>query len=274
MRWGRKRPGIQLYNPLAGRKLRHLFRRGGLRFIGNQSGHDMTTNQFMFAAFAGALAGLLHVFSGPDHLAAVAPLSLEHGPRSWRIGLGWGVGHSAGVIVLGLVLLLLKEFLPLEGISSWAERLVGVVLIGIGIWGLRKAFANKVHLHAHQHGGEQHAHFHVHGTKTAHSPARSSAHQHSHAVMGVGMLHGLAGGSHLMNMVVALAFPTRVQTLTYIGTYVLGTVTAMSFFSLLVGWIAARWAVGSQMAYRNLMVACSVVALLLGGYWLLAPVGP
>ena len=31
----------------------------------------------MFAFFAGLAAGLLHVFSGPDHLAAVAPLALS-----------------------------------------------------------------------------------------------------------------------------------------------------------------------------------------------------
>ena len=30
-----------------------------------------------FAFFAGLAAGLLHVFSGPDHLAAVAPLAAD-----------------------------------------------------------------------------------------------------------------------------------------------------------------------------------------------------
>ena len=227
----------------------------------------------LLAALAGAIAGLLHVFSGPDHLAAVAPLSIEHGRKSWNVGLRWGVGHSVGVMLLGLLLLLLKEVLPLEWISSWAERLVGVVLIGIGLWGLRKAFANKVHVHAHQHDGHDHAHLHVHDTRTAHAPALRSAHRHSHAVLGVGLLHGLAGGSHLVSMVFALTFPTRQQTAAFVVAYALGTLVAMSSFSTLVGWIALRCSGGGRVAYRNLMFVCSSAALLLGGYWLLAPVG-
>lgn len=226
----------------------------------------------MFAALAGAVAGLLHVFSGPDHLAAVAPLSVEHGRNSWSVGLRWGLGHSVGVILLGILLLLVREMLPLDGISSWAERLVGVVLIGIGIWGLRKAFVNKVHLHAHEHDGRDHVHVHVHGRQTAHNPVRASAHRHSHAVIGVGMLHGLAGGSHLVNMLVALTFPTRMQTAAFVVAYALGTMVAMSSFSSLMGWIAARCAGGGNLAYRNLMVVCSGVALALGSYWLVGPI--
>ena len=59
----------------------------------------------MFAFIAGLAAGLLHVFSGPDHLAAVAPLVADTERGRWRTGLQWGVGHTVGVLLIALLLL-------------------------------------------------------------------------------------------------------------------------------------------------------------------------
>jgi hypothetical protein len=36
------------------------------------------------AALAGTLAGFVHVLSGPDHLAALAPLASDGDRRPWR----------------------------------------------------------------------------------------------------------------------------------------------------------------------------------------------
>ena len=55
----------------------------------------------MFAIFAGLAAGLLHVFSGPDHLAAIAPLALSEKPlgiertSSRRVANRIAMGHRA-----------------------------------------------------------------------------------------------------------------------------------------------------------------------------------
>ena len=53
---------------------------------------------------AGLAAGALHVWSGPDHLAAVAPLAVRGRRRSWAVGMRWGIGHSAGVAAVALFL--------------------------------------------------------------------------------------------------------------------------------------------------------------------------
>ena len=63
----------------------------------------------MFAVVAGLAAGLLHVFSGPDHLAAIAPLAADGDRGQWRAGLQWGIGHTTGVLLIGLLLLLFSE---------------------------------------------------------------------------------------------------------------------------------------------------------------------
>ena len=80
----------------------------------------------MFAALAGLATGLVHVLSGPDHLAAVAPLSADADRSQWRAGLQWGLGHTAGVMVIGLLLISVRQALPIEAISAYSERIVGV----------------------------------------------------------------------------------------------------------------------------------------------------
>ena len=90
----------------------------------------------MFAFLRRPCAGLLHVFSGPDHLAAVAPLAADRRRRNqWRTGLQWGVGHTAGVVLIAPAAAVVREQLPLDAISAYSERIVGVALI-VGVWGL------------------------------------------------------------------------------------------------------------------------------------------
>src|SRR6185436_14516327 len=103
----------------------------------------------MFAFLAGLAAGLLHVFSGPDHLAAVAPLAAD-ARNHWRAGLQWGVGHTAGVLLIAALLLMIREQLPLDAISAYSERIVGIALIAVGAWGIWKArtrASSKPHTH-------------------------------------------------------------------------------------------------------------------------------
>ncbi|HON08433.1 MAG TPA: nickel transporter, partial [Verrucomicrobiota bacterium] len=157
-------------------------------------------------SLSGLVAGTIHVVSGPDHLAAVAPLAAEGKIGSWRIGFRWGLGHSSGVLLVGLAAILLREVLPMDLISGWAERLVGIVLIGIGIWGLKKTFSAHIHTHQHEHNGETHTHIHFHQKKKEHNK-----HSHIHTAFAIGTLHGLAGSSHFLGVLPALAFPTRAE---------------------------------------------------------------
>ena len=217
----------------------------------------------LIAPVAGLVAGLIHVWSGPDHLAAMAPL-VAGGRRGWSPGARWGLGHSAGVAVVGLTSLWLRDLLPLQMLSSWGERVVGLTLVAIGIWALRKAF--KVHAHEHEHDGTRHLHIHVHHQHAPHG--RSGAHQHSHAAFGIGVLHGVAGSSHFLGVLPILAFPTVLQAASYLAAFAAGTILSMATFSSVVGLVAARWTNGNTNAYRRLMGLCAASAMILGCFWL------
>ena len=221
----------------------------------------------IFAALSGLLAGLLHVVSGPDHLAAVAPVAVRGHRRAWLVGARWGMGHSAGVALVGLVALALREVLPLERFSSVSERLVGVLLIGIGIWTVRRALRVEVHAHAHEHDGSRHEHVHFHSPDHVH-PETERAHVHTHAAFGIGTLHGFAGASHFLGVLPALAFSTKAESVLYLLAFALGTVAAMAVFSSVLGWVAFALGAHRARAYRGLMGACAAAAFGVGGWWL------
>jgi ABC-type nickel/cobalt efflux system permease component RcnA len=222
----------------------------------------------VIAALTGLLAGFIHVFSGPDHLTAIAPLALRRGKRAWMPGVRWGIGHSAGRAVVGLLSLWLRSRLPVDLLSSWGDRIVGVMLFGIGLWALRHALRGNVHAHEHEHEpqGEPHVHLHVH--EHGHEPKKKTPHQHTHAAFAIGALHGLAGSSHVLGILPMLALPTAAQAVTYLAAFAVGTIAAMAGFSYGFGWLAVRYAKQSILIYRGIMATCSAAAMTVGGLWL------
>ncbi len=89
-----------------------------------QRGASELRSARMTLALAGLAAGMVHVLSGPDHLAAIAPYAVTDKARSWRTGVRWGLGHSAGVLGVGLLVLVARHALPVEALSaqaSWAS---------------------------------------------------------------------------------------------------------------------------------------------------------
>ena len=115
-----------------------------------------------FPFLAGFLAAVLHVISGPDHLAAITPLAIEARKKVWRIGLFWGIGHLSGMIFIGILFFLFRELIPVEAISEHSELLVGFVLLAVGAWAIFRIFQKgRDHKHPHVHGGEE-PYIHVH----------------------------------------------------------------------------------------------------------------
>jgi sulfite exporter TauE/SafE len=179
-----------------------------------------------------------------------------------------GGGHTSGVLVVGVLSLLLRDLINVEAVSSWSERLVGVVLIGIGLWGFRTALRKRVHLHEHAHEGQPHAHVHVHDGRSAHRPAERKPHLHTHTAFAVGTLHGLAGSSHFLGVLPALTFPSRLEACSYLGAFGVGTIFAMIAFAFSIGMISHGRPGGGVRGYQALMYGCSLAAVGIGVYWL------
>jgi hypothetical protein len=183
-------------------------------------------------------------------LAAIAPYAVTDKTRSWKTGVRWGLGHSTGVFGVGLLVLLARHALPVDALSAHSELAVGLVLISIGVWGICGAFRG------HDHTGPR-SHHHEH-------------HGHCRAAMAVGTLHGLAGSSHLLGIMPALALPSDAAAVAYLLCFGAGSVAAMGGFASVIGWIACRPGASGAGAQRALLGLCSAAAVLVGGFWLLS----
>lgn len=216
----------------------------------------------MLILVTGLLAGFFHVLSGPDHLAAVAPIAVADRGRSWLAGWTWGMGHAAGVVVIALLAVLLRGVLPpIDAISAWSERLVGAALIAIGIWALRRS--TRIRPSTHVHGTRAHNHLHVQA-----GPGWMRRLGHAHASFCLGVLHGIAGSSHFFGVLPALALPTPGGSLLYIGAFGAGTVGAMTAFAAAVGFGTLRVKNGAP-AHRVMMAMAATLAIVVGGVWLI-----
>jgi ABC-type nickel/cobalt efflux system permease component RcnA len=222
-----------------------------------------------------------------DHIAAVSTLVTDTrgAHRGALVGAFWGLGHLVTLFLAGATLILLH--IRMSPRLEWSlEFLVALVLIGLGIRTLRRAFRGRYHFHEHQHGGRVHAHIHFHAPEKApaehgeHAPVSehhgvpkpgTRAQGHGLGPMFVGMAHGLAGTAGLMLLILA-TIPSRLFGVVYLLVFGSGALVGMAGFGALLGaplgrvaerlgWLrAARFAAGAAscglgcfLAYRALL---------------------
>jgi ABC-type nickel/cobalt efflux system permease component RcnA len=229
----------------------------------------------MIYLLTGILASALHVITGPDHLAAVTPLAIENKNKAWHVGIFWGLGHIAGMLLIGVLFILFKEYIPIESISGYSEQIVGFVLIFIGLWAFYKVFsktktqhvhphlheepAPHIHIHAHEHG-EQHSHTHKHQ-----KPVR----QNNLAAFLVGTLHGFAGISHLVLILPTLAFPRTIDSVVYLTGFAIGTITAMVMYAVILGYLSKKVVMNHKhKMYQAIRIIGGSFAILIGIFWI------
>ena len=215
----------------------------------------------MLTVITGALAGFVHVLSGPDHLAAVTPMAVAGRERGWVSGWTWGFGHASGVVLVAILAVLLRDVLPpINLISAWSERIVGAALIAVGLWALRRGTQMRPATHAH--GVVSHRHMQI-----ASGPGWLRRRGHPHASFCLGVLHGIAGSSHFFGVLPALALPSLSASLIYIGAFGVGTVAAMTGFAAAVGTAAVRLPNGA-LPQRGMMMTAAALAITVGTVWL------
>jgi len=97
----------------------------------------------------GAALGVVHVLTGPDHLSAIATLSASVGSMTdaFVLGVRWGIGHSTGLVLVGIVLILISHDedrvqVP-AGLTVFFESLVGVFMIVLGAYGMHRAWEKR-----------------------------------------------------------------------------------------------------------------------------------
>jgi ABC-type nickel/cobalt efflux system permease component RcnA len=230
----------------------------------------------MYQFLTGILMSSVHVVTGPDHLAAVTPLAIENRKQAWHIGFFWGLGHVLGMLLIGGLYLAFKEFINVEKISGYSEYLVGIVLIGIGIWAILKSVRHFHTHHVHPHYHEQpvpqvHIHRHEHEDEFEHTHEHQKANQqNSFTALLIGTLHGFAGISHFLLILPTLALPGIIDSVLYLSGFAMGTILAMVAFAVIMGLVSQKTSdFPHSKTFRNIRIAAGLIAIGVGIWWLL-----
>ena len=196
----------------------------------------------------GFVLGLRHALD-TDHIVAVSTLVARERNvwRSTRIGAIWGLGHTATLFAMGILIVALGWKLP-EAAEPFLKSAVAAMLILLGAHALWDCLKGRGHVCVHEHQGHSHAHFHRHGEhecadKTlavetlAETPEVKS--EKHHQTFCVGVVHGLSGSAELMLLVLATIRDPKLA-LVYIAVFGLGMMTGMfaltALFSRLIHW--------------------------------------
>ena len=214
----------------------------------------------------GFALGLVHALDA-DHVMAVSVLSnLRPGfLRTLRYCANWALGHGCILLISGLLLFGLGIGIP-DSLVRLAEIMVGVFLIGMGLFCFWRFRRQRISLVEHHHGDLKHRHWQL-ASDQAHADSTVGNRQ-GHAPVMVGILHGFAGSAPALALVPVVAHGNIWSALGYLMLFSTGVMLAMLVFGL--GFGSAQKYIGQKsvrlMSNLRQVIAFSSVAV--GGYWL------
>jgi high-affinity nickel permease len=216
------------------------------------------------------LLGLRHA-SDPDHLAAVTTLIASEKERdrvrkAGLMGFLWGLGHGTTLVLVGLPLVLLNQYLP-EVISKVAEVAIGCIIVLLAVrllvrW--RRGFYH-VHVHAHD-GGEAHRHVHSH----AHDESHGHAHRVPLSSYGVGLVHGI-GGSGGLTLLLLSTISEKAQATGALILFAAGTAVSMALLSTAFGLVIADGPIARN--FERVAPVLGVLSMAFGAWYALGALG-
>ena len=193
----------------------------------------------IFILLTGLGLGLGHSLD-PDHVVAVSTLVCNNKSlrKSITSATVWGIGHSAVLLVIGLLVLTLSVVIP-QTVLKLFDCAAGVLLIILGVMVVRPLIAEKINPHQGTEYGHKHSHTHPHSHTHEHDNEHEHSHTHLHKSAFTGALQGLGGSAALM-----------LVTLSTVNSVMIGTAFIFLFgFGVILGMVGVACLVGSVIAY-------------------------
>ena len=225
----------------------------------------MFDTQLLTLLGVGFLLGLRHAMD-TDHLAAVSTVLAERPSllASSAVGLWWGIGHTATLLLVGFIVLIGGIHIPAE-FETIAESGVAVLLIMLGGKLALKLYRERWHVHSHHHDGLPHVHLHRHQLE--------EDHRHRHWMselirpLCIGMAHGLAGSAALMLMVLSTRIGVGAGLLSIL-VFGIGSIAGMMAIALILSVPVVCSLSVSHRLFTG-MQGCASIASVLVGLWML-----
>eukprot|EP00271_Cylindrocystis_brebissonii_P014289 TRINITY_DN35600_c0_g1_i1.p1 TRINITY_DN35600_c0_g1~~TRINITY_DN35600_c0_g1_i1.p1 ORF type:complete len:419 (+),score=52.82 TRINITY_DN35600_c0_g1_i1:58-1314(+) len=207
------------------------------------------------SAWTGLAAGWLHTLSGPDHLAALAPLSIGRTKlESAAVGALWGCGHDVGQVLFGILFVLLEDQLKIDIFRKWGARVVGLTLMAIGAVGISEAQQQPIQCNEDDEECLAQPGAVVFSTKKK---------VFNLATFATGIVHGLQPDA-LLVVLPALAFPSKLSGSAFLLMFLVGTVMAMGSYTAFIGTVSERIHKRVPWLTQRLSLVASLIAIFVG----------
>jgi len=172
-------------------------------------------------------------------------LAIDKRKNAWLVGMGWGIGHTLGALIIGTLFFFFRDIIPIDKLSSHSEQLVGFLLIAIGVWALFRVYGMKKHDHHYRKGNS---------IMTA---------------LLIGVVHGVSGISHVFSILPTLAFPTRFEATIFLIGYAVGTIVIMLSFAYFIGYLSYKTSEARhERFFKILSTAGAFFAIGVGLVWI------
>ena len=220
------------------------------------------------------LLGLRHA-SDLDHLAAVTTLIASGEDRNrvrkaGTMGFLWGLGHGTTLVLIGLPLVLLNQYLP-EIVGKIAEVAIGCIIVLLATRLLVRWRRGFYHVHVHTHDdGEAHRHVHSHVQDESHGHAHRVPRRTPLSAYGVGLVHGI-GGSGGLTLLLISTISDKAQATGALLLFAAGTAVSMALLSTALGLVVAGGPIARN--FERVAPVLGVLSMAFGVWYVLGALG-
>jgi len=219
---------------------------------------------FLSILALGFVLGIKHAIE-PDHVIAVSTIASQSKKlyKSTLAGVFWGIGHTATLFIIGVILILMKGEIP----EKWAmslEFLVGIMLVYLGLTTIT-SFKN-IHVHQHEQDDDKHKHVHSHSHEGQHLHKHQPRNVSYMKSLFIGLVHGLAG-SGAMVLLTMSTVKNVWEAAVYILIFGVGTILGMLFFTTIIG-IPFVFSAKKRVLNQTLSRLTGVISIVFGMYYM------
>jgi len=219
---------------------------------------------FLSILALGFALGIKHAIE-PDHVIAVSTIASQSKKlfKSTLAGVFWGIGHTATLFIIGVILILMKGEIP----EKWAmslEFLVGIMLVYLGLTTIT-SFKN-IHVHQHEQDEDKHKHVHSHSHDGQHLHKHQPRNVSYMKSLFIGLVHGLAG-SGAMVLLTMSTVKNVWEAAVYILIFGVGTILGMLFFTTIIG-IPFVFSAKKRVLNQTLSRLTGVISIVFGMYYM------
>ena len=199
--------------------------------------------------------GFKHSYDS-DHLIAVSNIlrKVDSLKSATRISFSWAIGHMITATIITITLFIFKESF-LNNVLPHFGKIVGIMLVILGLISLRELF--NFHSHRHEHDGVIHSHSHLHIKS-------DDKNKHSHAHMfGIGIVHGLASNDELLVLFTASLAVTSIGGLLIgLGVFSIGVILGMMLFTVIFSYPLIK--INSKKIYKIVSFGTGSIGIVYG----------